>query len=257
MSLIQANLSCPDCGSSRARAQYQDGWHCFKCKKTVKEETDLVPRTRIVTFPFDYTQEIPESYRWWYEQYGITHELVTKTYGFGYSPIMDRIIVPLEKRGLNRRAIARTLDNTKADKYRRLGAKEWIPFRGQVKNRQEGYKFGRSKEITLVLVEDCLSAIKIASALNLKPSRRLGHFEVWAILGTGNKQLINFITKLNINPNILIWLDGDSAGGRGKFKLVKYFNRFYNSSIINTEKDPKCYSLEEILEEIYANNAKL
>lgn len=95
---------------------------------------------------------------------------------------------------------------------------------------------GQRDETILCLTEDILSAAKVGQVV-----------AGWSILGTSltpsqEAEIVKYgATKL------LVWLDPDAAGLKGRRKLVPYLRSIgLDAKAIRAERDPKLYSLQDI-----------
>ena len=95
--------------------------------------------------------------------------------------------------------------------------------------------------VDLVLVEDILSAARVG-----RIARTV------SILGTNAGQVLDRIWSdlgLRDNPTIVVWLDGDKAGRKGRNALARALSlQGANVLTITTPLDPKKYSYREIRE---------
>lgn len=94
----------------------------------------------------------------------------------------------------------------------------------------------------LVLTEDILSAIKVGQV-----------HRAWSILGTAlTATVANEIARLNVP--VLIWLDPDEAGRKGRRRIAASLRAMgIDVSIIRADADPKYYSLDQIKDIIYGS----
>lgn len=181
-----------------------------------------------VRLPLDFTNEIYEKCpkgAVWLMKYGITPHEISK-YNIGYSPTYKRIIFPVYQNNelvywQGRTVNEVTKDNPKWINIKQRGRKD-IYFRATAGN-----------AVTIVLVEDIISAIKVAR-----------HSECVALLGSYITD--DLILSLALH-RVLIWLDEDK-----KNEAVKYLMRMKSLGIAATlrvtSKDPKEYSTDEIKE---------
>lgn len=231
MSKRTYNLSCKFCPSSDAVTHYPDDWYkCYSCNKWWPGEkaaiTNIINFTRNVKpteFPKDFTLKIPEEFRIWWRQYQIEDSLIEK-HSWGWSEERQRIIIPVsfydkKKNDLIEYWIERAVYPWQLPKYMCPKARKYNPF---IANHTVNSH-------SLVLVEDPLSALKIAKA----------GYNCWAILGIGNDKLLPFITERPEITKIVLWLDGDKAGRDGAKKLYSRLSSFIDCNIIIALNDPK------------------
>lgn len=221
--------------------------YCFRCKETKFEPAGLrtieqIERTRKeralvlngmggdkVTLPSDFTSDIPAKAAIWFYKYGISAELA-RAYNIGYTPSLNRVVLPVYEDGELVTLQMRAIDEWTKPKYLNPSVKNMS--RLLFDSRINGY--GKPERVT-VIVEDILSAIKIGKV-----------HHATSILGT-NMTAIRAAKIAALNHTALVWLDGDKAGVDGAIQAKKQLE-LQNVRVINinTEHDPKTYSLDEI-----------
>jgi len=166
--------------------------------------------------------EWPSEARLWLYKAGFSNDEI-KTIGFYYHPITRRVVVPVVCNGQLVYWQARQIFGSRGAKYLSMpgGRQNAIPIFGQ----------GSS----IILVEDLLSALKIATA----------GFRSLCLMGTN---LLPKIWEHLINEtDIIVWLDPDDAGRNaaadvaGKLQLVGKTCRD-----VVTARDPKYHSKAQI-----------
>lgn len=219
------HLPCPKCGSKDNLAEYEDHFWCFGCRYH-KNKDDLESlRARVsdkeiqVTSVdvLETTPEIPIKPLKWLLSFGITlKEVVDNNITWNSK---DQLLVLLNKPGYWQ---ARCFGNQKV-KYMSKGEKPLTIY---------------GKGDTIVLVEDILSAIKVA---RLSPN-----YCSSPLLGCSiHKDTIQSLQGKF--KSVRVWLDRDKA--IEAIKIAKQFReRGVESDVIITEKDPKEYSKEELFE---------
>jgi DNA primase len=95
--------------------------------------------------------------------------------------------------------------------------------------------FGCSLHNSCVLTEDIISAISI----------RYAGYNAISLLGT-SLSMQRALEVLRNYDRIYIWLDGDKAGTDAALKLIKMLGSLTTVTVINTSKDPKHYTTDEI-----------
>lgn len=234
-----------ECGDGKERlyvTRTETGWifHCHNCapvmsgryistkgdtppSQTAKLiEATSQPRLQImsdeekVKLPEDFTLQIPREGASWLMSYGITED-EKKRYGIGFSPSLNRLILPVYREGVGLvfwqgRYLGKA--NKKKPKYLSVMAK------GQDKLFE--IKNGNAR---VVVVEDILSAIKVGR-----------HTSAIALLGSYLPTTI--YKRLSDYNKVGLWLDYD------KYKdAVAYAKRLreFGHSVINihTPLDPK------------------
>lgn len=226
---------CPKCrerGADRSGdnlGSWDDGSsHCFSCGyyeaspfylKLFKEE-EVVDDTKKAVLPSDFTREVPPEGWKWILQYGLPLSY-WKSY-CGYTKKENRLVITFGTPVAFSQGRALT-----------VGDRKW-KFYG------DGHKFveclHRELPGPVVLVEDIISAHKVAQ---VNPCI--------CLFGTHIHDLA--VKELQVlDRPVVIWLDADQYP-----LLQKKINRLqlflkHPVSYINTEKDPKEYSVAEIKE---------
>jgi len=161
------HTACPVCGSSDALAHYEDGsTYCFSHGRSTKQasispfvtasrQQEDAEMLRFPVLPEDATQDYPIQALAWTKKYEIGVELLLRNKVY-YSGARNQVIFSfVDGEGKVLAYQARNLSPlSKAKRYFTQGdINSLLPiYRGPVSNTRK-----------LVLVEDCLSAIKVAS----------------------------------------------------------------------------------------------
>lgn len=241
--LVASHQPCNDCGSSDALAEYSNKTYCFSCHKSTYTKQsrsmalqmeDVVQAHGPLELPKECTSKITPQGMKWLWSCGIKDEQIA-IYGIKYCPyggyisgggkrvhFSDRIILPKYNDDKLIFYQARALTKGDDPKYHTVGPKQCM-FRS--KQAETDY---------IVLVEDIMSAIRVGEVATSI-----------SLLGTkiNTRQLL---TLAENHVNIIVWLDGDKAGLEGSRKLKGLLSLVTNVAEIKTEKDPKCYTTEEI-----------
>ena len=236
------HTSCNNCGSSDANAQYSDGSsYCFSCgkftsskvspyalKETYVEKGE--PKSNVL--PTDATKDYSKEAVAWAAKYDITvHDLLSCKNPIYYSPSREQLIFSwVDKEGNTIAWQARNL--FPKDKGKRYFTK------GDVNSLLPIYYNKTNKTRSLVLVEDCLSAMKCSSHL---PG--LG-FDAMPLLGSGitNQKL----SRLRPFYDVLVaFLDPDmypkSVNIAERAKMLGF-----RASVVSALDDPKALSYMEL-----------
>lgn len=224
MSKFLRHLPCPQCGSRDNLGEYDDHYFCFGCKYT-KKKNDIHSLRQRVNKTTDNKEvemlgnfgEIPRNAMKWLLSYGISQEDIDE-YGIKWDAKNQLLVLIDTARYWQGRSFA-----PNKPKYMSSGEKPLTIY-------------GQSD--TAVLVEDILSAIKVA--------RLRGEYSGVPLLGStlsyqAEEQLSSQFKK------ILIWLDRDKAINALRIKR-KFLQRGIDSRVIITDNDPKEYSKGEIRE---------
>lgn len=171
-----------------------------------------------------YADEVPSSAHIWTLRAGLTPELATDEYGFGWSDKTHRVIVPVLHNFIATGGwTGRAIDGRKPKYILPSGSVGscWYAFRGL--------------GVPCAVVEDALSAIKIYRA----------GYSALAVFGTtvGPTQAMLLANQ----SKVFGWFDPDTAGTKGYIKLRKSLGPYGISPVrVRTDKDPKYYNTKEI-----------
>ena len=226
---------CPACGSRDNLARYASGSaYCFGCGYTEKSSKSLYlmednsnPPSKLV-LPDDCCTQYTEEMIRWCSKYGITVPELLKNNVF-CSPGWNQLIFTFyTDEGLVLWQ-GRNFDE-------QLKKKRKYYTQGDVQKTFPIYYSGTT-ERTLVLVEDCISAMKIAR-----------YYDAMPCLSSDLSR--NKLANLrHFYDNIVVWLDGNMYNkAQGLSKAAQMLG--FGSSAIWTALDPKEYDDNEILETI-------
>lgn len=217
---------CPHCGSSDARAEYENSYWCFSCstydsKNDTQSLRDRINKrteqdVKITNGVLDTIKDIPQKGMQWLLKYGISREEIAK-YGISWEPARRLLVL---------------INNKSYWQARNFGF-------GNYKYKSNGMKplqvYGEGD--TIVVVEDVLSAIKIARTKKYCASPLLGS----SLSKHAESQLVKQY------KNIYVWLDRDKASN-----AVRIRNRLRSlgvtSRAIISDLDPKEYDKQTITE---------
>ena len=162
----------------------------------------------------------PLAARVWLYKAGLSNERITEL-GFYWNDRMQRVVMPV-------------LTGLKVSYWQARGFDKDRPKYINPHVYKPLFKVGTGP--MLVLTEDMLSAARVGEVT-----------EAWSILGTSmddDKVAQVVATGLPVR----IWLDPDSAGLKGRRKLVPKLRAYgVDAFAIKTDRDPKLYSKEEIM----------
>lgn len=206
MARFLRHVSCGACGSSDAKAVYDDGSSfCFSCRSVnsakispyVKQQNDAEVLDKTVRYPSDVSQHYSEGAVAWCKKYDINIEQLLQN-NIYYSASRDQLIFGFEAEGQLLAYQARNLNPvSKAKRYYTCGDVNSLlpiyhcrhPLPSNSNNRR------------LVLVEDCLSAIKVSYTEGLGAS-------AMPLLGSGISR--TKLTRLRPFYDVLdVFLDPD------------------------------------------------
>ena len=213
-----------------------------KGKQTLKELADLRKlneeaqrhaQSRTIRLPDDTRYSLedfsPEGRQWLFKA-GITPKIINK-YSIGYSKVLRRVVLPVHGDSLEWYQNRAVYEGQKP-KYLQPNI---------VKNAIFNSRLIRP-DTTIIIVEDILSAIRVTEA----------GYNAVSILGT---KLSEYQTsRLSEVRRVVTWLDGDRAGRKGAASIRKTLSMLMEVGNIVTEKDPKCYSDQQIRKIIGEHN---
>lgn len=214
---------------------YSDGSeYCFSCgysnrgsvirKTTASLQSEPSNPERTIRLPGDSDGELPEKAWEWLESYALTDLDIVKN-NILWSEQFERVVFP----------ILDNFGNLLAWQGRYLGTEnkpKWFS-QGDLKNIM--HILGPKSSKYCVLVEDLISAIRVSNT-GIHSSPLFGsHISLDKLR---NIHLLNYET-------VFIWLDKDKQIDSMKFSRQAQ-QLGINTQCIITEKDPKCYSAEEI-----------
>lgn len=227
----------------------EDGWiyKCHRCgKKGIKPLAGISPRkyqlwqkhydakpyhtVSTIELPPDFTQKIPAKGLSWLYKNGADDQDILK-WKFGYSPGLDRVILPV----INRQDLMYW-------QGRYLGIPDKVKYPKYINVSRHGrdsvyFWNDQSKEDQIVLVEDILSAVKVGHCCD----------SVALLYAYVPDDLVFNLSQ--VYPKIYLWLDWDK--NHEVLDRVKRFRTFgVNCKCIMTPKDPKKYDEDFILEQI-------
>lgn len=198
-----------------------------------RQDLENLLTSRWMGLPSDFTLDVPPRSMIWLLKAAVGYDLA-RQYGIGYSPKLDRVVLPVHEEGTLVAFVARATDKQQPKYIARYKNDPSAVFTA-------GTGGGR---FDCVYTEDMLSAIRVGR-YNLTRS----------ILGTAADEgrSVSLLQGLPAVPRVAVWLDGDKAGRKGRDKLARRLSLIgAEVTKINTPKDPKLYSNREI-QEILAN----
>lgn len=257
------HIGCSRCGSSDANAVYEDGSQfCFSCRKPTgskvspyvemyrrngMEESQMAPfQEKAVCLPFDACTDYSTRAVAWAAKYEITVTQLLKE-GVVYSPQKEQLIFTwLSPNGSLLAYQARNLNAvSKAKRYYTCGDVNNLlpiyPCRSGSINEPQASSINSRR---LVLVEDCLSAIKVANTnLSQNDEKALGA-DAMPLLGSGIN--LRKLTQLRPFYDLLeVFLDPDMW--HKSLNIVKQAQMLgFQARAVQSDRDPKEHSTEEL-----------
>lgn len=240
MDSFKYHTSCQRCGSSDARAVYSSGSsYCFSCRSHFRGlvspyvlEVERKP-SKDLSLPDDCGYDYSDVCLNWVNKYGLsTHELIQR--GVLWSPSRKQLIFSWrDSEGSVLLWQARNFyEGAKVKYFTRGNPDSVLPI----------YYARRQRVVEevnpgpLVIVEDCVSAIKIARQSDSMP-----------VLGSdiNRDKLSRLRAYYGPSRAIVVWLDGNMYP-----KAQKMAQRMQmlgmDARAVYSELDPKCYDDEEI-----------
>lgn len=245
MSKFVRHEPCPVCRSAGHDRKgdnlgaYQDGSkYCFKCghyesaNKSLKLQSISQELIRIednnksdrgAYLPPDFTFDLPEQVMSWLAQYELTEKEIDE-HNLGWSESHESLIYPVfDVYGNLIMAQSRRFGNKHRTRFHTSGFPDAV------------FHIVGLETPYVVLVEDMISAIKVARVASVMPlwGSNISNHRAWVLS--------------NRFRHVRYWLDNDKA----TYSIKRAFasGPLFDSAVaIVTEKDPKCYSTNEIKE---------
>lgn len=237
MSKFVKHESCPSCGSRDNLARYSDGSaYCFGCRYTERGTTSPFVKERD-----GKTEESTDQQRLrlngttvyrddavaWLKLYGLSvHTAISA--GFLWDDFREQLLMPFFEEGQREPCCiqAKNFNYQRASKakYYNVGDKSnhWTIYGG----RRSG---------VIVLTEDALSALKVSSVADAMP-----------LLGVHIAR-DKLMRLRRVYSRLIVWLDEDKwKESRDIAEAGKFLG--FDATTILTDKDPKEYSHEQIME---------
>lgn len=248
--------ACPECKSKDNVGVYENGKFCFGCgwyERIKKLKDTVIPFTlyekgkkkttwsKDIKMPTDAQRAIPLIPKVWLQKYDILESEI-RSNDIHWSEQNKYLIFPVYNINVNIHTLimwqARNFRkvneglNKKRPKYITIGPKEEIDH---IMGDWENLSILRGR--TLVIVEDIISAIKIARFMPVMP-----------LFGSTFSQ-DKAIRIEKDYKNLILWLDQDKHAAAIKLS-EKYKYLFRDIGVISTKKDPKEVSPSEIREKL-------
>ena len=191
-------------------------------------------QSKTIALPHDFSTDIPASEAVWLYKAGVSAN-VAKHYGFGYSPSLRRVVLPVYNAGKLVGYTARSTIGEKP-KYRERADASAIFTSDPRIALPSAKSSGTYTAYDCVLTEDILSAVRVG--------RNVQH--CCALMGTSldAKQLER---SLQFGSRMALWLDPDKAGRKAVSNLRRTLQLLgCKVQVIRSDKDPKYYSNDEI-----------
>lgn len=230
------SLYCNACGHNPFIGKGKQTLQELAELRKLNEEAQQHAQSKKISLPTDTTYDLSDfsrEGRAWLWKAGITPKLISK-YSIGYSEVQRRVVLPVYQQGLKWFQNRAVYEGQKP-KYLQPNIAKNVIFNG------ETIRSGNR----VIIVEDILSAIRVYEASGIPTV---------SILGT---KLSDYQTSILSRASMVVtWLDGDRAGRKGATGIRKTLSMLMEVGNIVTEKDPKCYSdqqIRKIIGENYGN----
>jgi len=231
--------------------------YCHRCQRTEFSAhgplsiADLAARRnaetaiREVRIPHDFTLSLPEQAAAWFLKGGVPLALV-RSYGFGWSAALGRVVLPVREAGKLTATIARSIDGTKPKYIAQMADKQAIFASDPATRLPSAIKAQASFWPALVVTEDILSAVRVGRIVRAV-----------AILGTASSDeriaaILRVLERGEVCAGVQrigIWTDPDKAGLRASWLLHRSLElQGYEVRRITSARDPKLHTDREIRE---------
>lgn len=225
-----SRTQCPKCGANRGIQTGEEGEYCHAgcgwISRTKSFSKYLDTRLTRQDHEFTWSEGRSKEIDLYFLKKGIPIE--TLEYFEVGSAGVDRYVVPIKDCENEISCVyAKYIVENKSPRHYCAGAR--MP-----------YVHRHADSSVMVIVEDLESFMKLYADYN-----------VCALLGTGHRKTLNLKEVLKHSPYypIKIWLDSDQAGYNAAKRLAHRLDwEFHDIEIIQTTKDPKNYSRDQIQE---------
>lgn len=240
------NQQCPYCEARRGWKWYPpsiesgSGYYCHAChvyKRTpefdYKVDGGVAGGDNLIELPA-YSNECPEQIKEYLRQYHLTIEDVHKVGGYVPYQHPDRLVFPIYYDTRLVSSETRVFSDG-SKKWLTTGSKIYAYEGGGILRKPTCGDSNKTTKDPIFVVEDIISCLNVSKLYGTIALR-------------GTKMSLLTATRLSeIERPIVLWLDGDRAGRAGTEETKKLL-RNYNLkvSVMITEKDPKCYTIEQM-----------
>lgn len=224
--LLKSSQPCDECGSSDAKAYYEDNEHCFSCGHHVNYERNYqVKQTQQKLGAFPDNIPVIRSKYWcnWFRVAGIDPNTASSFY-ICVTRENEDLVVPYYR--------DRQLFGYELRMRSKHASQKSLTFGTKIPTVYERY--GDKMDKRLIVCEDIRSALKLCQ---IAPTLCLH--------GTNlpNKDLLYYVDKYT---QFYLMLDPDTAGQKATKSIEKRLRMRVNVKSIPLTKDPKWYSDKEL-----------
>lgn len=219
------------------------GEHSIDALRRRKAELALV-HSREVKLPHDFTTDIPGPEAVWLYKAGVGPDIAA-SYGFGYSPSLRRVVLPVYRDGILIGYTARSTINARPKYIEKAVEPSSIVFMADpIAALPSSNLSSTYDKYHCVVTEDILSAVRVGRIVRYAGST----------MGTSMspEQCDRLLRRAKLygaaSPaRVAVWFDGDKAGAEGSRKVSQQLMlQGYEVTEIRTAKDPKLYTNKEI-----------
>lgn len=212
------------------------GEHSIDALRRRKAELELV-HTREVKLPYDFTTDIPGPEAVWLYKAGVGPDIAA-SYGFGYSPSLRRVVLPVYRDKELIGYTARSTINARPKYIEKAVEPSSIIFMADSTHVLTSADLSPAySKYSVVITEDILSVVRVGRLVRRAVS----------LMGTSATPTQAHRTLEGCKGKVAIWLDGDKAGEAGSRRLYEQLTlQGYEVTEIRTAKDPKLYTNKEI-----------
>lgn len=199
------------------------GYRTLEELNRVQELNKLALEPQSPELPDDYTDVVPPQHLLWLARAGISAGRA-KRFGIGWSARLGRVVLPVyDRSGSLVYWQARAVSPGQTPKYINPPADKnllcyWVDDRAD-----------RTRDTGVCVTEDILSAIRVGR-----------HMRAASILGTKLSASQEAQITRATRARVFVWLDPDQAGRDGSSVLRRKMGMVIDTTIIESDADPKC-----------------
>jgi hypothetical protein len=222
---------CFRCGAKEYQAHGE-----FSIDQLKRRRAELaITYDRVVRLPQDFTTDIPPSEAVWLYRAGVGPS-ISRHYGFGYSQVLRRVILPIYKDGVLDGYTARSTINERPKYIEKVVSPSSTVFVAD-----PSIALPWPDDGIMATVPDCVLCEDILSTV------RVGRWVRTCVSLLGTADIPSIYSRIKIGSYVALWLDPDKAGKKGASVISRSLSlQGYKVKLIRSDKDPKYYSNKEI-----------